>query len=474
MQPSTPTPTSSLRHRVVGVDQLVPLLDGTRVPYVNLDNAASTPPLKDVLELVNEFMPYYSSVHRGTGFKSRLSTEAYEHSRHVVGRFVGADPATNTVVFGKNTSEALNKLAYRFELEPQQVVVSTQMEHHSNDLPWRPHAEVVHVRSKPCGRLDEDHLDEILAEYGDRIAVLTVTAASNVTGYIQPVHRLARKAHAVGASIVVDAAQIAAHRRIDMRPDDDPEHLDFVTIAAHKMYAPLGTGALIGRRDFFETSAPEYRGGGTVALVTLDDVAWADAPEREEAGSPNVVGAVAMARAIEVLESAGMEAIASHEAQLLRYALAKLADLPGVVIYGESDPDLAVAEKVGVVPLNVDGVPHALAAAIAGYEGGIGVRNGCFCAHPYVVRLLDVGPEQVQEYQTQVLSGDRSQLPGMVRMSIGCYNSEGDIDRLVSMLGRIAEGSYEGRYEVDPASGDYTPEGYSEPLAEFFPWLAGA
>ncbi|MGD8584407.1 MAG: aminotransferase class V-fold PLP-dependent enzyme, partial [Chloroflexota bacterium] len=290
-----------LRNRVVGYDQLVPLLDGRLIRYVNLDNAASTPALRDVLEVVDHFMPYYSSVHRGTGFKSRLSTVAYDQAHEIVAEFVGADPETNTVIFGKNTTEAVNKLSYRLPVGKDEIIISTQLEHHSNDLPWRRRGKVVHIKATPEGRLDEDDFDLQLQRYAGRIALVAVTGASNVSGFIQPVHRLARKAHAAGARILVDAAQLAPHRKVDMRPDDDPEHLDFLTLSAHKMYAPYGTGALIGPKEVFMQGAPEYPGGGTVDIVTLDEVNWAGMPDRDEAGSPNVVGAVAMAVAAQAL-----------------------------------------------------------------------------------------------------------------------------------------------------------------------------
>lgn len=463
--------TVNMRRRVVGVDRPAPLLDGRLVPYVNLDNAASTPPLVDVLEAVNSMAPYYSSVHRGTGFKSRLSTEAYEWSREVIARFVGADPVTNTVIFGKNTTEAINKLSYRLPIERDQVVVSTQLEHHSNDLPWRARAKVVHVRAKACGRLDEDDYDAVLARHAGRIALVTVTGASNVTGYIQPVHRLARKAHAVGAPILVDAAQLAPHRQVDMLPDDDPGHLDYVSIAGHKMYAPFGSGALIGPAETFRRSAPEFTGGGTVAAVSLDEVLWAEPPDREEAGSPNVIGAVAMARAAQVLMEVGMEAIADHERQLLAHTLRRFADVPGLTVYGERDPESAGREKVGVVPFNLAGMPHALVAAILGYEWGIGVRNGCFCAHPYVVHLLDLDPFEAAGWRERIAVGDRSALPGMVRMSLGCYSEENDIDRLVDGLEAIAAGRIRGDYRVDEATGDYVPAGYVEHAGKILPWL---
>ncbi len=461
------TPTLNLRHRIVGHDQLVPLLDGSLVPYVNLDNAASTPALQDAMDAVARLMPFYASVHRGTGFKSRLCTAAYDQAHEIVAEFVGADPRSNTVIFGKNTTEAINKLSFRLPAEPGHVVLTTQLEHHSNDLPWRARFPVVHVRALPDGRLDEAHFDQLLADYAGRIALVTVTGASNVSGFIQPIHRLAAKAHAAGARILVDAAQLAPHRRVDMGADDDPEHLDFVVLSAHKMYAPFGTGALVGPKDVFLHSAPEYPGGGTVDVVTLDEVHWAGVPDREEAGSPNVIGAVAMAAAAKALMAVGMDAVAAHEQELLAYAIERMQAVPGVHIYGETDP-ARLGEKVGVIPFNIASISHFLAAAILGYEGGVGVRSGCFCAHPYVVHLLHLDDETAHTWRSQLLSGDKSNMPGMVRASFGCYNNTDDVDRLVEMLHRIARREYRGDYRLDRATGEYKPAGYVEPLAEHF------
>jgi selenocysteine lyase/cysteine desulfurase len=459
--------TLSLRERVVGVGQPTPLLDGRMVPYVNLDNAASTPPLKEVADAVAEFLPFYSSVHRGAGFKSRLSTMVYDQAHEILARFVGADPATNTVIFGKNTTEAVNKLAYRIAVDDDAVVITTAMEHHSNDLPWRHVAKCVHVGVTPEGRLDEEDFERQLKKYEGRIAIVAVTAASNVSGLLQPVHRLARQVHEAGAKIIVDAAQLAPHRRVDMRPDDDPEHLDFVVLAGHKMYAPLGAGALVGPTDFFLQSKPEYTGGGTVDAVTLDEVHWAGMPDRDEAGSPNVVGAMAMAKAAQVLMDVGMDRVAAHEAHLTAYALERLANIPGIHVYGDANPATSDT-RVGVIPFNVEQVHHYLVAAILGYEGGVGVRSGCFCAHPYVVHLLRLPQEDLDAWKQRVLRGDKRGMPGMVRASFGCYSNTEDVDRLLEMLDRVARGDYRGKYEVDPASGEYLPEGYREPLAQYF------
>lgn len=456
-----------IRQRIVGIDHKVPLLDGSLASYVNLDNAASTPPLQDALEAVEAFMPYYSSVHRGTGFKSRLSTLAYDRAHRVIAEFVGADPETQTVIFGKNTTEAINKLAYRLQLSPDSVVVTTQMEHHSDDLPWRPKAKTLHVAVTREGRLDEEAFDRALKANAGQVALVAVTGASNVTGFIQPIHRLARKAHEAGALMLVDAAQLAPHRAIDMRPDDDPEHIDFLAISAHKMYAPFGTGALIGPKDIFLRTAPEYQGGGTIDVVTLDDVVWAGLPDRDEAGSPNVVGAVAMAAAVQALMAIGMDRIGAHEEALIAYALEGLQDIPGVTVYGQTDPDKA-SEKVGVIPFNLEGYSHFLVASILGYEGGIGVRSGCFCAHPYVVHLLGLPSDQTAEWRQQIIAGDKRDMPGMVRASFGCYNNTDDVDRLLEMLRRIQAGDIRGDYEVDIPSGEYVPRGYLDDFSPYF------
>ncbi|MDZ7386559.1 MAG: aminotransferase class V-fold PLP-dependent enzyme [candidate division KSB1 bacterium] len=455
-----------LRKQIVGWDHRVPLLNGRTVRYVNLDNAATTPAFSKVVESVQRFLPLYASVHRGAGFKSRWSTEVFEQAREIVARFVGANLRHDTVIFGVNATGAINKLSYRLCLPKGFVVISTLLEHHSNDLPWRRRAQVVRVRATPDGRLDEEDFDRQLKAHAGRIGLVAVTGASNVTGYLPPIHRLARKAHEAGAEILVDAAQLAPHRRIDMKPSDDPEHLDYVVLSAHKMYAPFGSGALIGPKAAFICGDPEYCGGGTVEAVTIEHVDWADPPERDEAGTPNAVGAVAMAAAAQALMDIGMEKVAAHEEELTRYALTKLRRIAGVRLYGETDPAKA-GERVGVIPFNIEGVHHALVAAVLGYEGGIGVRNGCFCAHPYVVHLLGLSRAEAEGWRLKVLSGDRSTLPGMVRASFGCYTCKEDIDRWIEMVERIVHRDF-ARYELNPGTGEYSPLGFKDPIPKLF------
>lgn len=464
---ATPAPFATLRQRVVGIDRRVPVLDGSFSRYINLDNAASTPALGEVMDTVNQFMEWYSSVHRGTGFKSRVATQAYEDARAIVGGSVGANPRDHVVIFGKNATEAINKLSHRLPLGADDVVLVSQLEHHSNDLPWRARAQVKHIGVDALGRLDEADLDRLLERHAGRVKLVAVTGGSNVTGHLPDVHRIAAKAHAAGAQILVDCAQLAPHRAIDIGSLDDPTHLDYVAISAHKMYAPFGTGALIGRRDTFEHGAPEYRGGGTIEFVSLDDVTWAEGPDRDEAGTPNVVGAVALAAALQALQRIGMDRVARHETELTAYALARLAEIDGLRIYGEAEP-VRAAHRLGVITFNLAGLSHFLVAAVLATEFGIGVRNGCFCAHPYLVRLLGLSPDQVRQVRADMQAGDRTAMPGMVRISFGAYNTFEEIDRAVEALKTIARRDYRGRYVQDPASGEYSALGWSPAPVTFF------
>ncbi|MFZ5808818.1 MAG: aminotransferase class V-fold PLP-dependent enzyme [Chloroflexota bacterium] len=451
--------TLNLRDEIVGINSLTPLRNGQKVQYVNLDNAASTPAFRRVVDKVSEALEMYSSVHRGSGFKSLFSTYLYDKAREVAANFVGADREHDVVIFGKNTTEAINKLARRFPFEPGDVVLTTVMEHHSNDLPWRAVAQTEHVEVTAEGTLDISDLEAKLAQHRGRVKLVTVTGASNVSGFMPPIYDVAELAHQYGAQCMVDCAQLLPHRKIDMGEPDSPRHLDFIAFSAHKVYAPFGSGVLIGPKAFFNRGDPDYRGGGTVEIVTLDEVEWTDAPERDEAGSPNVLGAVALAAALEQLNEVGMEKVAEHEKALTRYALHELGKIRGVRLFGSKDPH-RLEDRVGVIPFEVEGMPHAKLAAILGFEGGIGVRNGCFCAHPYVLRLLKVENQEFLTHRQRVLSHDRSDLPGFVRASFGCYNETSDIDRLTEVLERIVEGDYIDDYLPHKQSGSYYPKDF--------------
>ncbi len=452
---------------VVGAGERVPVLGGTTRRYVDLDAAASTPAFACVRDAVNEFLNWYSNVHRGVGYKSRLSSWAFEEARKRVARFVGSDPTDSVVLFCRNTTEALNRLAHRYPFRPGDVVLTSLMEHHSNELPWRRVAEVVHVGVASDGRVDEEDLEQKLSAYRGRVRLLAVTGASNVTGYVNPVHDWARLAHAAGAEIAVDAAQLAAHRPIAMRPKADPGHLDYVAFSAHKMYAPFGVGVLVGSRGAFETGDPDIVGGGSVDIVGLESAYWTDLPDREEAGTPDVVGVVALARAIRALEEVGWDRILRHEAELTAAALERLSSIPGLILYGDARPGHA-ASRLGVVAFNVRGVPHALTAAVLSCEWGIGTRNGCFCAHPYVKALLHVSETEARAVEKSILARDRSAIPGAVRASFGLFNTLSDVEALGEALEAISRREFDPGYVLDHERGEYTHPKFSPDFASRF------
>ena len=444
----------NVRDYVVGHGKEVPLFDGTKAPYIYFDNGASTPILSPVLDKVNEFMEWYSSVHRGTGFKSQLCSRLHEHCREIVARFVNVNADDHAIIFGKNATEAINKLAHRITMDGKQIVLVSKMEHHSNDLPWRNQANVKHVEVDDSGRLSEEDLINKLENYGPKVGLFAVTGASNVSGWVNDIHRLAEICHRYGVKIMVDAAQLMPHRRVDMRPPDDPGHIDFLAFSAHKIYAPLGAGVLIGDKDVFLQGEPDMVGGGTVDVVSLDYTYWAEVPEKEEAGSPNTAGIIGLAKALLVLEEIGMDKVAAHEERLTRYILEKLQDFPTVTIYGGVDPN-KLDDRLGVIAFNVRGIPNALVAAILSHEAGIGVRNGCFCAQPYMKHLLQCSDAEAKVMEEKIFTRRKFDLPGAVRVSFGIYNTEAEIDRFIDCLDMIVKKEWKGEYEEDPHTGEF-------------------
>lgn len=414
---------------LIGLDTFVQT-DWGRRPYINFDNAATTPSFAEVLKRVNDFMPWYSSVHRGNGIKSRMSSEAYDEAHATVLDFVGANPTDHVAIFGKNTTEAINKLSYRLGLRKKDVVLISHLEHHSNDLPWRARATVVRIGLDATGGIDRDDYVRLLQRYAGRVKLVAISGASNVTGHLPDIHWFAREAHAAKAEIFVDCAQLASHRPINMKRYGDPEGLDYIAFSAHKMYAPFGTGVLVGRKDIFNTGKPEYVGGGTITSVTTKYVDFAKAPASDEAGSPNVVGAVALAEAIRVFKKIGFDKIAQHETALTTYALLKLQDNPAVKVYGDHDPYNATA-RIGVIPFTFTGVPAPQLAEYLGFRCGIGVRDGCFCAQPYVTWLMGKDENRVRH---DILHKQHHKFPGLVRISFGIYNTCEEIDMLAEAL----------------------------------------
>jgi len=449
--------TRKLRAEVAGIDVSAPLLSGGTRAFVNLDNASSTPTFRPIVEKVDEFIRYYTNVGRGTGFKSEVATWAYEESRTAIARFLGADPATDTVIVTRNTTESMNRLAALFPFKSDSVVLTTLMEHHSNDLPWRRRARAVYAGLNPDGSLDLDDFAAKLRELRGKVALVAVTGASNVSGWVNPIHQLARLAHEAGARIVIDAAQVAPHRPIDMKKPDDPEHLDFVAFSGHKTYAPYGIGILAGNRELLNAAEPSLVGGGVVDLVTLDSIVWRGLPGREEAGTPDVVGAVALAAAVKLLAAFGWDKITRHEDELTAYALTRLGRIPGVKVFGKARAD-GPGDRIGVIAFEIKGKPNQLVGAVLACEAAVGVRCGLFCAHPHVFALLGMDESATRKACENASCGRIADLPGVLRASFGLYNDRSDVDALCDSLEAISRGDH-AEYDCDPKTGDCRPKG---------------
>ena len=439
--------------RLVGAETEVPCIDGRKRRYVNLDYAASTPALAEVWEAVQAFLPWYSSVHRGSGLKSQLATAAFEGARDSVRELVGAR-SDQEILFVRNTTEAINVLSQM--LPPAARVLTSPVEHHSNMLPWRHHD----VQLLPFPRSADElcaACEHALATARPRIDLLAVTGASNVTGEVWPLARLATLAHDHGAELFVDAAQLAPHRPIDMAGTG----VDYLALSGHKLYAPFGAGALVGNHARLQGGEPLLQGGGAVKLVTLDDVIWAEGPELHEAGSPNVVGVVALGAACRRLAALGMNAVVEHERELSAHLWKGLAEVEGL----RSLRLWPGADCLGVATFNVDGYRHPVLAAVLSAEHAIGVRNGCFCAHPLIAKLLGLSRRELDRLRIELHAGNNPPLPGAVRASLGLGTTTEDVDSLVAALHEIGESGPRARYVRAPERDEYRPVDDPRPLS---------
>lgn len=426
-------------------NQKFPIMGGMEErPLIYFDHGASTHPPVRVINTLKTFVEkYYANIHRGNHNLSLIATDMFDSVEEVILDFIGGNPEKNIAILTMNTTHALDIAAYIMS-GVEGITLSTLMEHHSNYLPHKNRGQVELVGLNPDGSLDMDDLKEKLEKLP--VKLVAVTGASNVTGFMPDIHEIARLAHEAGARILVDAAQLLAHKKIDVRDDDDPEHIDFLAAAGHKAYAPFGSAFLFGPKTLFDSIDPYIPGGGTVEFITPQTEHWAKSPDRHQGGTPNIPGAIAMAEAIKFLKEVGMDNIRQHEKELYEYTLKGLEAIEGVTVYGPKDPE----KCIGVITFNIAGVPNELVAAILNYEAAIATRNGCFCAHPYVQHLGKVqDPEGCWENYKK---GDTMFLMGMVRATIGIYNKKEEIDELLRMVKIISKNHWKGEYDLVAAS----------------------
>lgn len=417
----------NIRDKIVGLDTPVELADGTKQPMINFDNAATTPAFKAVQDAVNEELEMYGSIGRGFSQKSNHSTDVYNSTRDKVLQFLGADPEFYTCFYVNTTTDGLNKLASALVESPDDVVLTTRIEHHANDLSWRERCKVIYAEVDEKGRVIYDDIEKLLKK--NKVKIVSVSAASNVTGYVNDVHRVAKMAHKYGAKIVVDGAQIVAHRKFSMlgNLDDQNDDIDFIAFSAHKMYSPYGGGAVVGVTEELNKHMPTFYGGGTIRVVGDNWQVYKEAPAAYEAGSPNYPGVVGLGKAIDVLSTIGMDNIQAHEKVLNRKIIDGLKTLPNVILYGDSEN---IDDRVGVVTFNFSDINTFFISEQLSLIGGVATRRGAFCAHPYVWRLMGISDEKARSFE----NCSDVNTAGMVRVSFGIYNNEDDVDKFLDLM----------------------------------------
>jgi selenocysteine lyase/cysteine desulfurase len=416
---------------------------GVQHTITYLDHGASTHPPCQVLDSYRNFLEhYYANIHRGNHYLSQRASELFDRVSETVLDFVHADRDRNGVIFTSNTTTALDIASYLMEGKEGATLVSN-MEHHSNDLPHRRRGQVLRIEVLDDGTIDYADLERKLA--GNRVKLVALTGASNVTGYMPDIHRVARMAHANGAKILVDGAQLLAHQAIDMRPNDADDHIDFLAAAGHKAYAPFGAAFLIAPNEVMDAAEPYIPGGGTVKFVTTDNLVWVDGAERPSGGTPNIAGVIALGASLDWLSGIGLDWIRQHELELLESVEGRLRAIEGVTFLGA----VPLQQKLGVLSFNIAGIHHETVATVLNNEFGIATRNGCFCAHPYLSQLLHC--TDAEGIRRKVESGEDVLLPGAVRATIGIYNNQEDLDKLVDAVARMASPEGVARYAGETA-----------------------
>lgn len=414
-------PTSPLD--VVGVRADFPILarsvrDGKPLAY--LDSGATSQRPLPVLDAERDFLlNHNAAVHRGAHQLAEEATDAYEHAREVIARFVGVGP--DEIVFTKNATEALNVVAYALSddrsaavlggkpLGPGDTVVVTELEHHANLVPWQEVCRRTGATLRWYGVTDDGRIDLDSLELDDSVKIVAFTHQSNVTGAVADVDELVRRAHAVGALVVLDACQSVPHMPVDFRALD----VDFAAFSGHKMFGPSGVGVLYGRAALLEQLPPFLTGGSMIETVTMEASTYAPPPQRFEAGVPMTSQAVGLGAAVEYLEALGMDAVAAHEHELTAAALRALGDIDGLRIIGPTEP----VARGGAVSFVVDGVhAHDLGQILD--DEGVAIRVGHHCAWPLHRRFG---------------------IAASARASFAAYNTLDEVDRLAAAISRAQE-----------------------------------
>lgn len=467
-----------IRDDFIGIDTPYENVNGEYTSRIYLDSTASSLMLRPAAKIIQKFLSHYSNTHSKLHHSAHISTALYDWSHERILSFVGADPDVYTCFFtGSGTTAGMNRMARVFrDLNPDKdMAIVSIMEHHSNDLPHRKHMnQVVHVpveglsENKMCISLPK--LEEALKAGRGRINYVSITAVSNVTGIINPIHDIARMAHKYGALLLVDGAQSVAHLPTKMFHADDPDaNIDALVFSGHKTYTPGSPGVVIARKDHLIQIEPEEVGGGMVSRVLEDRyLVKDDFPDREEAGTPNIPGAIALATTIEILDRIGMKMLMEEEDIVLESAMKAMSLIPEIIVYGGTDAK--TCPRAASISFNIRGLDHGLVAAVLNDYFNIAVRNQCFCAHPYVKEMMaDELSKDFGEIDFGNMSDEFMRKAGMVRASFGLYSTEADVEALIIALQDIIDNGrdYIKEYEINEDN-DYIHKTYERDCKMLF------
>jgi selenocysteine lyase/cysteine desulfurase/vancomycin permeability regulator SanA len=408
-----------LRKTLIGLGVSVPTMEGVK-PFINLDNGASTPTFTPIWDVVQR-------VWRQTG---QVQQEIIQEVKSICSEVLGAPLTSYDVIFTSNTTEAINlvseSLCIKSEPDIESVILNTLLEHNSNELPWRmtPGLSLIRLSTDAEGFVDFNEMENLLCDYNQkekygkkRIKLVAVSGASNVLGVFNNLVDISRIAHQYGARLLVDAAQLVAHRKVEM----DGCGIDYLAFAAHKVYAPFGTGVLLARKEVLNFSTSEME------LI-------------QSSGEENVGGIAALGKTLVLLHRIGFDLIQEEEQALTRQVLRGMAQIPGLTIYGLKDPESPrFDQKGGVIVFGMQGIMANQVAKKLAERGGIGVRYGCHCAHLLIKRLLNVPPLLALFQGLIVTLFPRMSLPGLTRVSLGIENSKEEVDTFIQVLGKIAK-----------------------------------
>ncbi|MBS3061966.1 MAG: aminotransferase class V-fold PLP-dependent enzyme [Candidatus Diapherotrites archaeon] len=420
---------------------------------IRLNNAATTPPFVETCSAVNRFLKTYGALHRGAGPNANKTVNEVNQSVRIIRSFVNASK-DQSVLFTQNTSEAINLLARLFRLNKKDVILTSSVEHTSNNLPWRYNtpAKIVSVHSFPDGSLDLRDFEKKAIRFRKKLRIVAITGASNQTGYIPNIPKISKITHQNNGLLFIDAAQLAPHRPINMKRDG----IDALAFSGHKLYAPFGTGVLVLPQKLLD-SVPVNPGGGSIDMISTHGIIWSAPAVRHQTGTWNATGIIALGASCRIIRKIGWKKIMKHERQLLNYTLQQLQKIPEVTLYVSPEKYL-LENRVATIPFNLKGFHHAKLSAILDHEYGIETRAGTICNHQLVRKWFQVSNKTQKEIEKKIRKKNRLASYGIVRISIGLHNSFSDMRKLIRAIKKVNQNGSALKYKPDPLDETFVPD----------------